>query len=177
MCVSIYWSTSLFLLFSLPFSLIYSPFLIFFTFHLFSCNSNNSYVQHPVAVKAVGGERAEVPLPMYLTKKERKRIRKTAREEREREKRDKMMMGLLPAPEPKFKLSNFMKVLGDQAVAGTENFLILEFYFIYRLYLPNSFIYLFLFHSDVSKLVYFCFLNVENIRLLSKCNKCSADLV
>ena len=39
----------------------------------------------------------------------RKRIRKTAREEREREKRDKMMMGLLPAPEPKFKLSNFMK--------------------------------------------------------------------
>ena len=77
-----------------------------------------SYVQHPVAVRAIGGERAEVPLPMYLTKKERKRIRKTAREEREREKRDKMMMGLLPAPEPKFKLSNFMKVLGDQAIAG-----------------------------------------------------------
>ena len=79
-----------------------------------------SYVQHPVTVKAIGGDRPEVPLPMYLTKKERKRIRKTAREEREREKRDKMMMGLLPAPEPKFKLSNFMKVLGDQAVAGEE---------------------------------------------------------
>ena len=47
----------------------------------------------------------------------RKRIRKTGREEREREKRDKMMMGLLPPAEPKFKLSNFMKVLGDQAVA------------------------------------------------------------
>jgi hypothetical protein len=29
-----------------------------------------------------------------------------------------MMMGLIPAPEPKFKLSNFMKVLGDQAIAG-----------------------------------------------------------
>ena len=93
----------------------------------------------------MGGERAEVPLPMYLTKKERKRIRKTAREEREREKRDKMMMGLLPAPEPKFKLSNFMKVLGDQAVAGTENFLILEFYFIYELYLLNCFIFFFFF--------------------------------
>jgi len=26
-------------------------------------------------------------------------------------------MGLLPAPEPKFKLSNFMRILGDQAVA------------------------------------------------------------
>ena len=82
------------------------------------CMCVGRYVQHPVAVKALSGDKAEVPLPMYLTKKERKRIRKTAREEREREKRDKMMMGLLPAPEPKFKLSNFMKVLGDQAIAG-----------------------------------------------------------
>ena len=79
------------------------------------------YVQHPIAVKALGGDKAEVSLPMYLTKKERKRIRKSAREEREREKRDKMMMGLLPPPEPKFKLSNFMKVLGDQAIAGEED--------------------------------------------------------
>lgn len=54
---------------------------------------------------------------MFLTKKERKRIRKKAREEREQEKRDKMLMGLIPPVEPKFKLSNFMKVLGDQAVA------------------------------------------------------------
>jgi U4/U6 small nuclear ribonucleoprotein PRP3 len=74
-------------------------------------------VQHPVAVRALGGERPEQPMPMYLTKKERKRIRKTAREEREREKRDKMMMGLIAPAEPKFKLSNFMKVLGDQAIA------------------------------------------------------------
>lgn len=59
----------------------------------------------------------EAPLPMYLTKKERKRIRKQARAERENEKRDKIMMGLIPAPEPKFKLSNFMKLIGDQAVA------------------------------------------------------------
>jgi U4/U6 small nuclear ribonucleoprotein PRP3 len=38
-------------------------------------------------------------------------------QERELEKRDKIMMGLIEPPEPKFKLSNFMKVLGDQAVA------------------------------------------------------------
>ena len=75
------------------------------------------YVQHPVAIKPLGGEKVEVPLPMFLTKKERKRIRKTERAVREQEKRDKQMMGLIPAPEPKFKLSNFMKVLGDQAVA------------------------------------------------------------
>jgi len=63
-----------------------------------------------VPVKPLSGERADEPMPMFLTKKERKRIRRTAREAREREKRDKMMMGLLPPPEPKFKLSNFMKV-------------------------------------------------------------------
>jgi len=77
-------------------------------------------VQHPVPVRALGvgaaGERPVV-LPMFLTKQERKKLRRTSRQERELEKRDKMMMGLIPAPEPKFTLNNFMKVLGDQAVA------------------------------------------------------------
>jgi len=75
------------------------------------------YVQHPVSIKPLGGEKAQLPLPMFLTEKERKRIRKTSRREKEQEKRDKQSMGLIPAPEPKFKLSNFMKILGDQAVA------------------------------------------------------------
>jgi U4/U6 small nuclear ribonucleoprotein PRP3 len=56
-------------------------------------------------------------VPVYLTKKERKKLRKATRAEREREKREKLMLGLIQAPEPKFKLSNFMKILGDQAVA------------------------------------------------------------
>jgi U4/U6 small nuclear ribonucleoprotein PRP3 len=75
------------------------------------------YIQHPVPAKALGAEIADAPLPMFLTKRERKRIRRQSREEREREKRDMQMMGLVKAPEPKFKLSNFMKVLVDQAVA------------------------------------------------------------
>lgn len=75
------------------------------------------YIQHPVPVKTLGAEMADTPLPMFLTKRERKRIRRQSREEREREKRDMQMMGLVKAPEPKFKLSNFMKVLVDQAVA------------------------------------------------------------
>ena len=74
-------------------------------------------IHHPVPIKQLGGEKADISMPMYLTKKERKRIRRQARGEREREKRDKMIMGLIPAPETKFKLSNFMKILGDQAVA------------------------------------------------------------
>ena len=86
-----------------------------------------------MAVKPLGGEKPEEPLPVFLTKKERKRVRKAAREEKEREKRDKMMMGLIPAPEPKFKLSNFMKILGDQAVADPSKvrFPIAMFLFFY----------------------------------------------
>lgn len=78
---------------------------------IFNCKTHK-YIQHPVPPKPLGGERAEEPLKAYLTKKERKRLRKQVREEREREKRDKMMMGLIAPPEPKFKLSNFMKILG-----------------------------------------------------------------
>jgi U4/U6 small nuclear ribonucleoprotein PRP3 len=83
---------------------------------LANCKTHK-YIQHPVPVRPLGGDKADEPLPMFLTKKERKRIRRKAREEREREKRDMQMMGLIKAPEPKFKLSNFMKILGDQAVA------------------------------------------------------------
>ncbi|CAM9721107.1 unnamed protein product [Phaeothamnion confervicola] len=75
-----------------------------------------AYVQHPAPDG--GGPREEAPaLPVHLTDKERKRVRRQARQEREREKQDKIALGLLPAAEPKMKLSNFMKVLGEQAVA------------------------------------------------------------
>jgi len=45
-----------------------------------------------------------------IIKLERKRIRRSAREERRNEQRDKISLGLLPPPEPKLKLANFMKV-------------------------------------------------------------------
>jgi len=61
--------------------------------------------------------KAPVVQTVFLTTKERKRIRRQAREERRNEERDKIALGLLAPPEPKLKLANFMKVLGDQAVA------------------------------------------------------------
>eukprot|EP01040_Poterioochromonas_malhamensis_P008368 gene8368-9054_t len=86
-----------------------------------ACNIQNiktyKFIQHPIPLKPLGDTKTVPILPMYLTKKERKKLRKSQRAEREKEKRDKMMLGLLPTPEPKFKLSNFMKLLGDQAVA------------------------------------------------------------
>jgi U4/U6 small nuclear ribonucleoprotein PRP3 len=89
-------------------------------------NKTWKFIQHPLAVRSIGaagsasfGEQSKsLPvIPMYLTKKERKKLRRSLRQEREKEKRDKMMLGLLAPAEPKFKLSNFMKLLGDQATA------------------------------------------------------------
>ena len=78
--------------------------------------ASSRYVQHPTPLKSLSDLKTESTLPMYLTKRERHRIRKKRRAEEELERRDKEAMGLVPPREPKLKLSNFMRVLGDKAV-------------------------------------------------------------
>ena len=77
----------------------------------------SSLVQHPVPVRPpnapTGPPRQAV---LHLTKKEMKRQRKLRRVERQREMQDMQAAGLIPPPEPRLTLSNFMRVLGDQAV-------------------------------------------------------------
>lgn len=81
-------------------------------------NRFHGLVHHPASVRPLGGDAKKVQtMPFYLTARDRKRVRRQQRAEREREKQDKIQLGLMPPPEPKFKLSNFMKVLGEQAVA------------------------------------------------------------
>ncbi|KAJ8611249.1 hypothetical protein CTAYLR_004134 [Chrysophaeum taylorii] len=87
------------------------------------CSVENSrffgLVHHPPTAKPLGLEKKQPEtIPFYLTRQDRKRVRRQTRAEREREKQDKIQLGLIPPPEPKFKLSNFMKVLGEQAVAN-----------------------------------------------------------
>ncbi len=53
---------------------------------------------------------------LHLTKKELKRQRKLRRAEKQREIQDLQSVGLLPKPEAKLTLSNYMRVLGTQAV-------------------------------------------------------------
>lgn len=55
-------------------------------------------------------------LPVFLTKKEKKKLRRQNRREAWKEKQEKIRLGLEPAPEPKVKMSNMMRVLGTQAV-------------------------------------------------------------
>ena len=74
----------------------------------------HALVLRPAIVKPFGYDHSSLanppPLPVYLTLKERKRIRRQNREEQRREIQDKITLGLLEAPEPKLKLANFMKV-------------------------------------------------------------------
>ncbi|KAI6181563.1 Pre-mRNA processing factor 3 [Aphelenchoides besseyi] len=51
-----------------------------------------------------------------LTKKESKRLRRMDRLERQREEQEKIRLGLEKPPEPKVKISNLMRVLGNDAI-------------------------------------------------------------
>jgi U4/U6 small nuclear ribonucleoprotein PRP3 len=77
----------------------------------------SSYVQHPVPVLGGPEPPPAPPLPLMLTKRERKKLRRRGREERQRFILDQIKMGLLPAPEPRVKIGNLMRVLKDAAVA------------------------------------------------------------
>ena len=83
-----------------------------------ACKNQKSHqlVEHPVPVQPVVDKDAPVAMPMMLTVKEKKRLRRARRKEKIDDLREKQAAGLIPAPEPKVKLSNLMRVLGTQAV-------------------------------------------------------------
>jgi U4/U6 small nuclear ribonucleoprotein PRP3 len=75
-------------------------------------------VQHIVPIhppNLVAAESNQKQLVLHLTKKELKRQRKLRRQEKQREQQDLQAAGLIPAPEPRLTLRNFIQVLGDQA--------------------------------------------------------------
>lgn len=57
-----------------------------------------------------------VYLPVFLTKKERKKLRRQNRREAWKEEQEKIRLGLVAPPEPKLRISNLMRVLGTDAV-------------------------------------------------------------
>jgi U4/U6 small nuclear ribonucleoprotein PRP3 len=73
-------------------------------------------IQHPVPVIPPNAPKQAKAPTLHLTKKEMKRQRKLRRAEKQRELQDMQAAGLIPAPDAKLTLSNFMRVLGDQAV-------------------------------------------------------------
>lgn len=55
-------------------------------------------------------------MPVFLTQKERKKLRRQNRREMWKEEQEKIRLGLEAPPEPKLRISNLMRVLGTEAV-------------------------------------------------------------
>ncbi|KNC75089.1 hypothetical protein SARC_12379, partial [Sphaeroforma arctica JP610] len=73
-------------------------------------------VEHPVPHEPPAESDQNVAIPLYLTKKERVKIRRQRRREAWQEEQEKIRLGLV-VPKNKLKLSNFMQALKDDAVA------------------------------------------------------------
>lgn len=74
------------------------------------------YIQHPVLLDPPQDKHLPPQKPMYLTSKELAKIRRQRRMADLKEQQAKIRLGLEPAPPPKVKKSNLMRVLGEQAV-------------------------------------------------------------
>lgn len=74
------------------------------------------FVQHPVALEPPQERKAVVTKPMYLTSKEQAKLRRQRRMAELKEQQAKIRLGLVPAPPPKVKKSNMMRVYAEAAV-------------------------------------------------------------
>lgn len=74
------------------------------------------YVQHPVALEPPQDRNIPAPKAMYLTAKEQAKLRRQRRMADLKEEQAKIRLGLVPAPPPKVKKGNLMRVLGEEAV-------------------------------------------------------------
>ena len=87
-----------------------------------SNSKTSSLIQHPIPIYPIGYKPSDNAAnnnsqsTVHLTKKEMKRQRKLRRAEKQREQQDLQAAGLMPPPEPKLTLSNFMRVMGNQAI-------------------------------------------------------------
>ncbi|KAG6003354.1 hypothetical protein E4U21_002096 [Claviceps maximensis] len=71
------------------------------------------YIQHPVALMPPQDRHTPEAKAMFLTSKEQAKIRRQRRMAELKEMQAKIRLGLVPAPPPKVKKGNLMRVLGD----------------------------------------------------------------
>ncbi|RDA90051.1 hypothetical protein CP533_3316 [Ophiocordyceps camponoti-saundersi (nom. inval.)] len=74
------------------------------------------YIQHPIALEPPQDRHRTPVKPMFLTSKEQAKLRRQRRKAELKELQAKIRLGLVPAPPPKVKKGNLMRVLGDVAV-------------------------------------------------------------
>ena len=64
----------------------------------------SNLIEHPIVVQPPGEPNKPVTLPIMLTAKERKKLRRQRRREAEKEKQEKIQFGLIDKPEPKVRI-------------------------------------------------------------------------
>ncbi|KAF7560721.1 hypothetical protein G7046_g3437 [Stylonectria norvegica] len=74
------------------------------------------YIQHPVALEPPQDRHVPAAKAMFLTSTEQAKLRRQRRMAELKEIQAKIRLGLVPAPGPKVKKANLMRVLGDAAV-------------------------------------------------------------
>eukprot|EP01012_Entosiphon_sulcatum_P028593 TRINITY_DN3461_c0_g1_i1.p1 TRINITY_DN3461_c0_g1~~TRINITY_DN3461_c0_g1_i1.p1 ORF type:complete len:520 (-),score=90.50 TRINITY_DN3461_c0_g1_i1:1-1539(-) len=75
------------------------------------------FIEHPPSKAGPNSIDDTEPLALMLTKTERKKIRTQGRIAREKDRQEKIRLGLVPPPKPKVRISNLMRVLGNEATA------------------------------------------------------------
>nr|CAD7593767.1 unnamed protein product [Timema genevievae] len=76
----------------------------------------SNLVEHPTQLRPPTEPLKPVYMPVFLTQKERKKLRRQNRREAWKEEQEKIRLGLEPPPEPKLRISNLMRVLGTEAI-------------------------------------------------------------
>ncbi|KAH3666428.1 hypothetical protein WICMUC_005696 [Wickerhamomyces mucosus] len=92
------------------------PFLVNGDYNNINQEAISMYIYHPIPINAPWEKHLPPLKPMYLTKKEIRKLRRNERFERNKEMQDKIKLGLEPPPPPKVKLSNLMNVLTSEAI-------------------------------------------------------------
>ncbi|CAL8125507.1 unnamed protein product [Orchesella dallaii] len=73
-------------------------------------------IEHPTQLRCPTDPHEPVFMPVFLTKKERKKLRRQNRRETWKDKQERIRLGLDAAPAAKVRISNLMRVLGVEAV-------------------------------------------------------------
>jgi len=76
-----------------------------------------SYVNHPAALADLSKTMEAKQLTLFLTKKEKKKIKRKKTKDKHDAMIDAIRLGLQEPPEPKLKLSSIVRVLGSQFIA------------------------------------------------------------
>jgi len=70
----------------------------------------NNLVEHPEGFKSPFNHTNNAIIPFFLTTKERKKIKRKRKMDKQRDMQDKLKLGLIEPPPPKVKLSNMLNV-------------------------------------------------------------------